>query len=153
MKITVTREEILTSINIKTLLAAAALIGVTATDLTAQDYVYARSAECDEMMGAIVNMLSRKNHFALDCEFKQHIAANTLDWCVGSNHTSFVPQYGSIHVELNDLMGDETLLGQEVRAKMFGARVAVQAHTLDYYVATEKARLLSAETVKSENLA
>ena len=62
--------------------------------------LYAEIEKWEETTGATVDILSRKNHFELDREIKQDIAANTLDWCVGSNHTSFAPQYGGIYVDL-----------------------------------------------------
>lgn len=71
--------------------------------------LYATIGEWEEMTGAKVDILSRKNHFELDREIKQDIAANTLDWCVGSNHTSFAPQYGNIYIDLNGVIAEETL--------------------------------------------
>lgn len=73
--------------------------------------LYAEIPKWTEMTGATVDVLSRKNHFELDREIKQDIAAGTLDWCVGSNHTSFAPQYGGIYADLNDVMSDEVLSG------------------------------------------
>ncbi len=61
------------------------------------------------MTGGKVDILSRKNHFELDREIKQDIAAGTIDWCVGSNHTSFAPQYGNIYIDLNGIIPAETL--------------------------------------------
>ena len=71
--------------------------------------LYATIAEWEAATGATVEILSRKNHFELDREIKQDIAAGTLDWCVGSNHTSFAPQYGSIYTDLNGLIAPEVL--------------------------------------------
>jgi len=71
--------------------------------------LYAEIGKWEEMTGAKVDILSRKNHFELDREIKQDIAAGTLDWCVGSNHTSFAPQYGTIYVDLNGVIAPETL--------------------------------------------
>ncbi len=73
--------------------------------------LYAEIPKWTEMTSATVDVLSRKNHFELDREIKQDIAAGTLDWCVGSNHTSFAPQYGGIYADLNDVMSDEVLGG------------------------------------------
>ncbi len=53
--------------------------------------------------------MSRKNHFELDREIKQDIAANTINWCVGSNHTSFAPQYGSLYEDLRDHIPNSVL--------------------------------------------
>lgn len=71
--------------------------------------LYSRIAEWEAMTGAEVDVLSRKNHFELDREIKQDIAAGTLDWCVGSNHTSFAPQYGSIYIDLNGVISEDVL--------------------------------------------
>ncbi len=71
--------------------------------------LYATISEWEAMTGAKVDILSRKNHFELDREIKQDIAAGTLDWCVGSNHTSFAPQYGDIYIDLNGVIAPETL--------------------------------------------
>lgn len=71
--------------------------------------LYAEIGKWEEMTGATVEILSRKNHFELDREIKQDIAAGTLNWCVGSNHTSFAPQYGTIYADLNDLIDAEVL--------------------------------------------
>jgi len=71
--------------------------------------LYAEISKWEEMTGATVEILSRKNHFELDREIKQDIAAGTLNWCVGSNHTSFAPQYGNIYADLNDLIAPEVL--------------------------------------------
>lgn len=121
----------MTNLTLKTLLAATALSSIAVTSVTAEDVdygsfdgytlrvkliggaqyepLYARIAEWEEMTGATVDVLSRKNHFELDREIKQDIAAGTLDWCVGSNHTSFAPQYGSIYMDLNGVIADATL--------------------------------------------
>lgn len=71
--------------------------------------LYATISEWEKATGATVEILSRKNHFELDREIKQDIAAGTMDWCVGSNHTSFAPQYGSIYADLNELIAPEVL--------------------------------------------
>ena len=73
--------------------------------------LYAEISKWEEMTGATVEILSRKNHFELDREIKQDIAAGTLDWCVGSNHTSFAPQYGNIYVDLRGLIAEDVLAG------------------------------------------
>ena len=131
MTVTYPREDTMTKTPLKTLLGASALVAVTATSLGAQevDYgsfdgytlrvkliggaqyepLYTRIAEWEAMTGATVDVLSRKNHFELDREIKQDIAAGTLDWCVGSNHTSFAPQYGSIYRDLNGVIAEDVL--------------------------------------------
>jgi len=73
--------------------------------------LYAEIGKWEEMTGATVEILSRKNHFELDREIKQDIAAGTLDWCVGSNHTSFAPQYGTIYTDLRALVDEDVLAG------------------------------------------
>ncbi|MFV0358639.1 MAG: sugar ABC transporter substrate-binding protein, partial [Tropicimonas sp.] len=93
-----------------TMLAGAAILALCAGGALAQDDfegytlrvkliggaqyepLYATISEWEAATGAKVEILSRKNHFELDREIKQDIAAGTLDWCVGSNHTSFAPQ-------------------------------------------------------------
>lgn len=71
--------------------------------------LYATISEWEAATGATVDVMSRKNHFELDREIKQDIAAGTLDWCVGSNHTSFAPQYGNIYTDLNGLIAPDVL--------------------------------------------
>ena len=71
--------------------------------------LYAEIPKWEAATGAKVEILSRKNHIELDKEIKQDIAAGTLDWCVGSNHTSFAPQYGDIYADLNGLIAPEVL--------------------------------------------
>lgn len=73
--------------------------------------LYAEISKWEEITGATVDVLSRKNHFELDREIKQDIAAGTLNWCVGSNHTSFAPQYGSIYQDLNGVIDADVLAG------------------------------------------
>ena len=112
-------------------LVATALVPLLAGPLAAQDYgnfdgytllvkliggaqyepLYATIAEWEAATGATVEILSRKNHFELDREIKQDIAAGTLDWCVGSNHTSFAPQYGNIYADLRGLIDEDALAG------------------------------------------
>lgn len=58
----------------------------------------------EKKTGAKVEILSRKNHFELDKEIKQDIAAGKIDYCVASNHTSFAPQYGDIYRNLRDVL-------------------------------------------------
>ena len=71
--------------------------------------LYAEIEKWEQMTGAKVDILSRKNHFELDREIKQDIAAGTVNWCVASNHTSFAPQYGNIYADLNKLVDKDTL--------------------------------------------
>lgn len=78
--------------------------------------LYAEIEKWETETGAKVEILSRKNHFELDREIKQDIAADTLDWCVGSNHTSFAPQYGTIYRDLNELLDESVLVGFDTLA-------------------------------------
>ena len=66
--------------------------------------LYARIAEWEKATGAKVNVLSKKNHFELDKEIKSDIASGTISWCVGSNHSSFAPQYPDIYTDLAKLL-------------------------------------------------
>jgi multiple sugar transport system substrate-binding protein len=71
---------------------------------TQYEGLYAVIPEWEKKTGAKVEILSRKNHFELDKEIKQDIAARNIDYCVASNHTSFAPQYGDIYRDLNGLL-------------------------------------------------
>jgi multiple sugar transport system substrate-binding protein len=66
--------------------------------------LYARIGEWEKLTGAKVNVLSKKNHFELDKEIKSDIASGTISWCVGSNHSSFAPQYPDIYTDLSKLL-------------------------------------------------
>jgi multiple sugar transport system substrate-binding protein len=66
--------------------------------------LYSRIAEWQEATGATVNVISKKNHFELDKEIKSDIAVGAVDWCVGSNHSSFAPQYPGIYTDLAALL-------------------------------------------------
>jgi multiple sugar transport system substrate-binding protein len=71
--------------------------------------LYARIPEWEAATGAKVNIISKKNHFELDKEFKSDIAAGTTDWCVGSNHSSFASQYSALYTDLGDLVSKDTV--------------------------------------------
>ncbi len=71
--------------------------------------LYARIPEWEAKTGAKVNIISQKNHFELDKEFKADIAAGTTSWCVGSNHSSFTPQYPGLYADLAALIPAETI--------------------------------------------
>ncbi|WP_226781458.1 ABC transporter substrate-binding protein [Oceaniglobus trochenteri] len=66
--------------------------------------LYSRITEWEEATGAKVNVVSKKNHFELDREIKSDIATGNLSWCVGSNHSSFAPQYPGIYTDLAALL-------------------------------------------------
>ena len=71
--------------------------------------LYARIPEWEAATGAKVEIISKKNHFELDKEFKSDIAAGTTDWCVGSNHSSFASQYSSLYIDLTDLISKDVV--------------------------------------------
>ena len=66
--------------------------------------LYGRIGEWEASTGATVKIVSKKNHFELDKEFKSDLAAGTTSWCVGSNHSSFAPQYPSLYTDLTPFM-------------------------------------------------
>ncbi len=69
--------------------------------------LYSKIKDWEKQTGAKVKIISKKSHFELDKEIKSDIAAGTTSWCVGSNHTSFVPQYTSIYVNLEPLISKD----------------------------------------------
>ena len=71
--------------------------------------LYARIAEWEKATGAKVNVISKKNHFELDKEIKSDIATGNITWCVGSNHSSFAPQYPDIYTDLSALLPQEEI--------------------------------------------
>ncbi|WP_185829843.1 ABC transporter substrate-binding protein [Vibrio penaeicida] len=71
--------------------------------------LYTLIPKWEKKTGMKVEVLSRKNHFELDREIKQDIAANNINYCVASNHTSFAPQYGSIYTDLSKLISKSVL--------------------------------------------
>lgn len=71
--------------------------------------LYARIAEWEKATGAKVNVISKKNHFELDKEIKSDIATGNISWCVGSNHSSFAPQYPDIYTDLSALLPREEI--------------------------------------------
>ncbi len=64
--------------------------------------LYSRISDWEAATGAKVNIISTKSHFEIDREIKSDMAAGTTNWCVGSNHSSFAPQYEGLYVDLND---------------------------------------------------
>ncbi|TPW27494.1 sugar ABC transporter substrate-binding protein [Martelella alba] len=76
---------------------------------TQYEKLYTRIPEWEKMTGAKVEIVSSKNHFDLDREIKQDIAAGSVNWCVGSNHTSFAPQYGDLYIDLTDYIPQSEL--------------------------------------------
>lgn len=86
-------------------------VSVDAKLIGGQQYeaLYARIAEWEKATGAKVNVLSKKNHFELDKEIKSDIATGNITWCVGSNHSSFAPQYPDIYTDLGALLPKEEI--------------------------------------------
>ena len=76
---------------------------------TQYEKLYTRIPEWEKMTGAKVEIVSSKNHFDLDREIKQDIASGSITWCVGSNHTSFAPQYGDLYIDLKDMIPQSEL--------------------------------------------
>jgi multiple sugar transport system substrate-binding protein len=56
-----------------------------------------------------VNIISKKSHFEIDKEIKSDMAAGTTSWCVGSNHSSFAPQYEGLYVDLTGYVSAEEI--------------------------------------------
>ncbi|MDB5664526.1 sugar ABC transporter substrate-binding protein [Cypionkella sp.] len=73
--------------------------------------LYGRIADWEKATGGKVSIISQKNHFELDKEYKADIAAGTTSWCVGSNHSSFAPQYPDLFTDLTPLIPAESLAG------------------------------------------
>ena len=71
--------------------------------------LYARISEWEKDTGAKVNILSKKNHFELDKEIKSDMASGSISWCVGSNHSSFAPQYPDLYTDLAKLLPKEEI--------------------------------------------
>ncbi len=71
--------------------------------------LYGRIAEWEEATGAKVDIISKKSHFEIDKEIKSDMAAGTTSWCVGSNHSSFAPQYEGLYADLNGLVSEDTI--------------------------------------------
>ena len=73
--------------------------------------LYARIRDWEAATGGKVNIISQKNHFELDKEYKADIAAGTVNWCVGSNHSSFASQYPTLFTDLTPLVSKEEIAG------------------------------------------
>jgi multiple sugar transport system substrate-binding protein len=71
--------------------------------------LYSRIGDWEAATGATVEVISKKNHFELDREIKADIAVGKLGWCVGSNHSSFAPQYPGIYADLRKLLPAKAL--------------------------------------------
>ena len=113
------------SMKLTKLMSATALIAVGGPALAAEfdgvtlqakliggqqyEALYARIGEWEAMTGAKVEIISKKNHFELDKEFKSDLAAGTLGWCVGSNHSSFAAQYPSLYTDLTPYLTEDVI--------------------------------------------
>ena len=73
--------------------------------------LYGRIAEWESETGAQVDIISKKSHFEIDKEIKSDMAAGTTSWCVGSNHSSFAPQYEGLYADLRPLVPEDELAG------------------------------------------
>lgn len=71
--------------------------------------LYGRIADWEDATGAKVDIISKKSHFEIDKEIKSDMAAGTTNWCVGSNHSSFAPQYEGLYIDLSDHVSAETI--------------------------------------------
>lgn len=120
--------------------------------------LYARIPEWEAATGATVKIISKKNHFELDKEFKSDIAAMTTDWCVGSNHSSFASQYPTLYTDLTPYLSQETVDGfvqANIDAATIGGRlvmlpraqfdVSALYYHEDLYEDAEKAAAFEAE--------
>ena len=76
---------------------------------TQYEHLYTRIPEWEKLTGAKVDIVSSKNHFDLDKEIKQDIASGSITWCLGSNHTSFAPQYGDLYIDLKSAIPADEL--------------------------------------------
>jgi len=117
--------------NVKGLLLAGVAIVIASDSAIAQDYgsykgvnieakliggqqyeaLYGRISDWEAATGATVNIISKKSHFEIDKEIKSDMAAGTTNWCVGSNHSSFAPQYEGLYVDLNDHVSADDIEG------------------------------------------
>lgn len=84
--------------------------------------LYARIAQWEADTGAKVNVISKKNHFELDKEFKSDIAAGSLGWCVGSNHSSFASQYPSLYTDLSPYLSAD-FIGEYVDSNIAASKI------------------------------
>jgi multiple sugar transport system substrate-binding protein len=84
--------------------------------------LYGRIAEWEAATGAKVEVISKKNHFELDKEFKSDLAAGTLGWCVGSNHSSFASQYPTLYTDLTPYLTAD-FIGEYVPANIGASKI------------------------------
>ncbi|KPB00836.1 ABC transporter substrate-binding protein [Ahrensia marina] len=84
--------------------------------------LYSRIAEWEKETGASVKIISKKNHFELDKEFKSDLAAGTTSWCVGSNHSSFASQYPQLYTDLTPFLTEE-FIGEYVSSNIAASKL------------------------------
>ncbi len=75
------------------------------------EHLYSLIPQWEQKTGAKVKIISKKAHFEMDKEMKSDIASGAAKWCVGSNHSSFAPQYTRLFRDLSDIIPDGTLDG------------------------------------------
>ena len=120
--------------------------------------LYARIADWEAATGAKVEIISKKSHFEIDKEIKSDMAAGTTDWCVGSNHSSFAPQYEGLYVDLEGLVPADVIgefVPGNIRASTVGGELLMlpRAHfdvSVLYYLKSnyedaERAKAFEAE--------
>ncbi|EEX86697.1 MULTISPECIES: ABC transporter substrate-binding protein [Brucella] len=105
-------------------------VTVNAKLIGGQQYetLYARIADWEKATGAKVNILSKKNHFELDKEIKSDMASGSINWCVGSNHSSFAPQYGDLYTDLKPLLPKEEIdafVPSVIKASMLNGKLVM----------------------------
>jgi multiple sugar transport system substrate-binding protein len=88
--------------------------------------LYSRIAKWEEATGASVKIISKKSHAEIDKEIKSDMAAGTTSWCVGSNHSSFAPQYEGLYIDLNKLVPASSIaefVPGNIRASTVGGKL------------------------------
>ncbi|MEP0963895.1 MAG: extracellular solute-binding protein [Roseobacter sp.] len=88
--------------------------------------LYGRISQWEAATGATVKIISKKSHFEIDKEIKSDMAAGTTKWCVGSNHSSFAPQYEGLYMDLSGVVPAETVaefVGGNINASTVGGEL------------------------------
>ncbi|MEO9650320.1 MAG: extracellular solute-binding protein [Roseobacter sp.] len=88
--------------------------------------LYGRISQWEAATGATVKIISKKSHFEIDKEIKSDMAAGTTKWCVGSNHSSFAPQYEGLYMDLNGVVPAEAIaefVGGNINASTVGGEL------------------------------
>lgn len=105
-------------------------VSIDAKLIGGQQYeaLYERIDEWEDETGATVNVVSKKNHFELDKEIKSDIAVGSVNWCVGSNHSSFAPQYPGIYADLAALLPEseiDAFVDSNIEASTLGGKLVM----------------------------